>query len=352
MADLVIQQIENGSVYCRSMSAQSLSLIEILEKCYPCKQGSVKSIITPSGMAAISVTLTALLMEHKTEKINIIRGDELYCDTPRLTRYLSKSYDFVEHTFNVNDNKAIMDIFDKDGVNKQTNILFIESASNPSGDIFDYSIIPMLRKKSKRLYVIVDNTWLTHIIFNPFAYDADIVVTSLTKYYSAGKCIAGAIICKKKLHSKLFDYLRINGLHVSPLYCQFVIDSMASMEERLVKSSNITAKVANLMTNDKRLTIRHASISTDPSYQLALKFYKKIGDVVIYPSIISFTVPMKRDAAVEWMKSTNIRYETSYGSSYSKFDPWPEEYGDRTLCRLAIGFDDNDEQVWNKIKIN
>ena len=44
---------------------------------------------------------------------------------------------------------------------------------------------------------MVDNTWLTSSVFNPFDFDIDIVVTSLSKYYSAGSCIGGAIIYKK-----------------------------------------------------------------------------------------------------------------------------------------------------------
>ena len=59
------------------------------------------------------------------------------------------------------------------------NIIFIESASNPNGDIFDYSIIPKLRKICKTLTIIVDNTWLTHVIYNPLNNNADIVVAML-----------------------------------------------------------------------------------------------------------------------------------------------------------------------------
>ncbi|XWV26378.1 hypothetical protein QJ857_gp0695 [Tupanvirus soda lake] len=351
MDNLVIQNTENRSFYCRSMSQQSIALSAILEKCYPCKQSNTTSIICPSGMASISVCLNALLIDNKNELVNIIRGNELYCDTPRLIKQLHKIYNFNDYTVNVNNNDEIINIFDT-VANKQVNILFLESASNPSGDIFDFTIIQTLRKKSKKLFVVVDNTWLTHVIFNPFEFDIDIVVTSLTKYYSGGKCIAGAIICKKKYYSRMYDYIRFNGLHTSPLHCQMVIDTIPKMEERIIKTSTMTKHVAETMSHNTKFSVRHSSLPNDPSYFKALKFYKKFNGETLYPSIISFSVPMKLDDAIFWMKSKNISYETSYGSSNTRFDPWPEQCDDKTLCRLAIGFDDDIERICHEIQIN
>jgi hypothetical protein len=38
-----------------------------------------------------------------------------------------------------------------------------------------------------------DNTWLSGALFNPLEHGADLVVESLTKYVSAGRCIGGGI---------------------------------------------------------------------------------------------------------------------------------------------------------------
>lgn len=39
-----------------------------------------------------------------------------------------------------------------------------------------------------------DNTWLTGCLFNPLAHGADLVVESMTKYVSAGRCIGGHVL--------------------------------------------------------------------------------------------------------------------------------------------------------------
>lgn len=343
--NLVIEENETGTYYCRSKSIKYQQLCEQMEKCYTNKRIALSAVITPSGMAAISVSLHVLLMDEiKNETVNIIRGSELYCDTPRLTKYLSNNYKFNEHIIDVNDTVKIIDLFDSH-VKNQTNILLIESCTNPSGDIFDFTIIPQLRKKSKKLVVIVDNTWLTHVIFNPFDYDVDITVLSLTKYYSAGQCIAGAILAKRKLQTKFFDYIRINGLHVSPVHCDIIIRALNTIDNRMIKSSVVTTKVVEFLDATRKFVIRHPSLSGDISHKKANQFFKKYNSNPIYPAIISFTVPLKITEAIEWMKSTALKYETSYGSSYSKFDPWPKDNGESTTCRLAIGYEDSSENI-------
>ncbi len=348
MENLVIQNIGTKSVYCRSLSLQSINLCEKLEHNHPCKESQTKAIICSSGMSAISVCLNSLLNQNN-DKVNLIMGNELYCDTPRLVKYLSKQYIFNQITFDVNDSNKLMSIFDTQAFNK-TNILFVESASNPSGNIFDYKIIPQLRKKSKQLIVIVDNSWLTHVVFNPFNHDVDMVVASLTKYYSAGECIAGAIICKKKFYQRLFDYVRINGLHVSPIHCQIILDNFDSLSDRIIKTSAMTKIVALSLVSDNRINIRHASLLSDLSNVKAATYYNKIDGDTLYPSIISFSIPLGFHEAIAWMKSKQISYETSYGSSKTRFDCWPHIIdSNNTLCRLAIGYDDNVDRICQEV---
>lgn len=356
--ELVLQdgRGRSGKRYCRSNSNQSLHLANLLVNCHPCKSNRIKAIITPSGMSAISIVLNCILMKNTQNKINIIKENESYPDTHRTISYLHNTFNFEEYIFDINNQSIVLSIFDNI-VSDQINILYIESASNPSGNIFDFTIIPKLRKKSKKLYVVVDNTWLTHVIFNPFKYDIDIAVMSLTKYYSGGKCIAGAIVCKKNFYGWLFDYARINGLHVSPIHCQIIIDAMNDMETRIIKASKTTTVLAELLSdNSNFIVVRHASLLKDSSHPFAVKFYNKYNNDIIYPSVISFIVRLKSDEAIEWMKSKNINYETSYGSAESRFRPIYKSYIDPTneinqvtLCRLSIGFDDIPERLYEQV---
>jgi len=350
--NLVIQYIDDKSIYCRSHSKQSGDLCNYLGKCHSTKKSqNLKAIVVPSGMAAISTVMHTLLMEYQSSiQVNIIMGDELYCDTERLVKYLKPTYKYNYCEIDVNNTTSIIKLFEET-FNQQTNILFLESCSNPSGDIFDWTILPKLRKLSKKLYVVVDNTWLTHVIFNPFEYDVDITLTSLTKYYSSGKCIAGAIITNKKLYSKMFDYVRVNGLHVSPVHCLIISQTTLLMDKRLSDSSELTVSVAKLLASNDNIIVRHTSLPTDLSNPKAEKFFNKVNKNIIYPSVISFIVPLNKIDAISWMKSINMKYETSYGSAESRFDSWPEAVApEHTMCRLAIGYEDSYERLYNEFK--
>jgi cystathionine beta-lyase/cystathionine gamma-synthase len=185
MDNLVIQQIDDKLTYCRSQSNQQLQLEQSLSAEYQTSQNSIHTMITPSGTSAIRLAIEKLVKSSKNEQvINLFYGDELYSQTPGIFKYLSTLYKFNYYSFDVNDSEKIKSLITQH--NKDKNIIFIESATNPSGDIFDFELIYQLRSICKTLTVVVDNTWLTCKIFNPFMYKVDVVVVSLTKYYSGG----------------------------------------------------------------------------------------------------------------------------------------------------------------------
>ena len=40
-----------------------------------------------------------------------------------------------------------------------------------------------------------------------------------------------------------------------------------------------------------------------------------------------------------------IEFKTSFGSKDSKLDPWPTKDGDNTICRFAIGYESNHDEL-------
>jgi cystathionine beta-lyase/cystathionine gamma-synthase len=340
---IVLTNTDEGFMYNRSMHEPLIKLREKFNKLYI---GS--TAFTSSGMSAISSTLQVILNSYDSNEINLIHGNELYCDSPRLFKFWEKLYGFKRYEIDILDSYsdtpngtftdnliyALFKSFDK---SHSINILFVESCSNPSGYVFNFDIIAKLRKLSRKLYVIVDNTWLTSCVFNPFDKGADIVVTSLTKYYSAGSCIMGAIITRHetKFYNKLDDFLRINGSHVSPLHCSLVLKNIDSLKERIEKSSALTVKIAKFL-----LSVEHPSLDTHPSKFLAEKMFSN------YPSVLTFVIPIVKDDAIKFMQSIKeIDYKTSFGSPMSRFDPWPKTVAGGTQCRLAIGFNDTYQRL-------
>ena len=276
-------------------------------------------------------------------------GSELYSDTPRVVKHLQGHPPRFElHRVDVTDITAVEDLFRS--LKRQTAILFLETCTNPSGDVIDYSIIPALRKRCRKFCFIVDNTWITSSAFNPFDHDADLVVLSTSKYYSAGTCIGGAVIGEGKLIRKVSTEARVMGQHVSPLHAQRIIDVMPTLDERAARAAELADSIAHdLQQHPAIIEVKYVGLPQHRSFELAKKYFRH------GPSVLSFLVSLEKPVADEWMASNAdiIPYETSFGGPHSKLDPWPkadrQERG--TWCRLAIGYEDTHEELLERLTL-
>ena len=266
---------ENENKYSRSYHTALHNLNQALQECYSQRDAPMTdSVVATSGMHAITLTLDSAV--ENLGECNIVYGNELYCDTLSV---ISDRTDSKSFPIDVLDTCGIMELFGQ--LAGKNNILFIESCSNPSGHIFDFRIIPELRRLSKELIVIVDNTWLTHVVFNPFVFDVDIVVVSLTKYYSGGKVIAGASLFQKKhaaLHANTCSKLR--WVHISGYDCTIITENMKTMHSRLQSSSSLCLQLVQRMQQMQLQQQQDTQDVQNTQRPMGLQFIK-----LIHPSL-------------------------------------------------------------------
>ena len=342
MKDLVFTGMKNNhySVYGRNKYTEKDKLQDKLKKIYNAKY----SYITSSGMNAISA-IFHIYIRNKS-RVNIVFSDELYEDTIPSLYYIKcglLSANELEKSnvdsINVSDSDNIIKLFKEKYDNKEV-LLFIESCTNPTSKIFDFNIINILKKiTNNKLMVVVDNTWLTGCSFNPFNYDVDIVVDSLTKYYSAGKTICGGIIANNEIIINDVDkFMNEYGIHVSPLTCDRVSFMIDSIEERINISSYNTYEIINFLKTINDVKIYHPSIETHPEYKFAKDNFK------YYPSVIYIKFKKTYEEFMKWLlnDAKNIKYKTSYGSKENKIDqdPGVDENGN-FCCRIAVSYENN-----------
>jgi cystathionine beta-lyase/cystathionine gamma-synthase len=295
-------------------------------------------LITTSGMQAIYLSILTVCIQNKWKRLNLIYASELYSDTPKLFNYFSQT--FGNLTLIQSDPNDMINTFKN--YQNNDNILFVETCSNPNGIMFNFTQIKELRRISKSLVVITDNTWLTNFIMNPLELGADVVVTSLTKYYSAGSAIAGAILFANQ---KMFHVARSNstamGNHISPATTQVINREIMTTRARLVDASTKTIKILDrLKLNNKILKINHPYINNI--------------DLPIYPSVFTIESYCTKSKALSTLKYTKIKHETSFGSAYSKTDPWPTEKQiddiPITTWRISIGYEDDENVVCDELE--
>jgi len=102
--------------------------------------------------------------------------------------------------------------------------------------MLDFNILSQLKQLCPHSQIIIDNTWLSSVLFNPFNFSKaiDMVVVSLTKHYSGGRCIAGAVLGPSgPSMNSLHNFLKFTGVHVSPQICLDVLVGLENMTERV-----------------------------------------------------------------------------------------------------------------------
>ena len=330
MENLVIDP--NTRIYSRYTNNSNESLKLKLGFLY----NQTNIILTNSGLHSNYIATTTIISKYNN--INIVYGNELYHETFELIKHYDNNKNI--NLYKLNNN--LLELFTTKLLN-QNNLLFIESSSNPNGNIFDFSLIEQLRKLSLNLYVICDNTWLSSSILNPFDYSVDIVTISLSKFYSGGTAICGACLFKNNDNYLIADkFIKITGIHISPLQLNIIDQQIDYLEQRIKHSSNLTFQVLDYLSQFPEIVINHPLLESHSSCDLRKKYFKNN----LIPSIFTIGFKIPHDKLLEITnKLSIITVETSFGSSLTKIDDYIYYVDDRSFIRLAIGYDDEIDRI-------
>ncbi len=185
---------------------------------------SEASVITSSGLSAISICLISLLSNGEEILVTENCYEPVYnfC-TKELFKFGIKTKFFKSKDY-VNLEKKI---------NKKTKLIYLESPGSLNYEIDDIEKIVNIAKKYN-ITTIFDNTWATFVGFNPLKWGVDIVIESCTKYFSGhSDTFCGAIACSKEHRKKIKQTAVRIGDFVSSENCQLAIRGLRTLDSRL-----------------------------------------------------------------------------------------------------------------------
>jgi cystathionine beta-lyase/cystathionine gamma-synthase len=155
-----------------------------LESCLAALEGGETALAFASGLAATTAVLS--LLHHGDE---VVAAADLYGGTYRLLERVFRPHGIVTH-YTEDLSLAGFEAL----VTPRTELVWIESPTNPLLQILDISGISELAHKSGAL-LAVDNTFASPYLQQPLALGADLVVHSTTKYVGGhSDLIGGAVI--------------------------------------------------------------------------------------------------------------------------------------------------------------
>lgn len=137
------------------------------------QEPTVGSMVLGSGMAAIATTLLALL-----ESGDAVLSGNVYGCTDSLLRTLARKFGIEAHFVDTTDTAAV-----EQALREHPNVaaIFVESPENPNLGLADIRALGRLAREHGAL-LIVDNTFCSAYLQQPFRLGADFVVQSTTKY--------------------------------------------------------------------------------------------------------------------------------------------------------------------------
>ncbi|WP_041589430.1 O-acetylhomoserine aminocarboxypropyltransferase/cysteine synthase family protein [Thermoanaerobacterium thermosaccharolyticum] len=367
--------------------------VAVLERRVAELDDAAGAVALGSGMAALTYTL-----------FNLAEGGGRILTTPRLYGGTFDSFKKIYPKFGIEidyaedpDDPASFENAIKD----DTKAIFVETISNPNGAIADIEALSEIAH-NHNIPLVVDNTFATPYLLNPFKFGTDIIVYSATKALNGhGNVIAGLVLESGKFNwangkfpqftepqytlrdfngkeRSILDvfpqfpftarirnnYLAYFGAALGPFDAYLTLIGLETLSERIRKQVSSTEKLIQYLEGKKEVAwIKYPLAKGSPYKLLAEKYLPKGAG-----SVFTFGFNGTDDQLNKFLDSVKIfSFHANVGDARSLIINSPKTtHGELTkeeqnragitsdTIRISVGLEDPDdliedlEQAFNK----
>jgi cystathionine beta-lyase/cystathionine gamma-synthase len=314
-------------------------------------EGCEWSLLTQSGMSAIDTALS--IFQRGKENRPWLFFTEIYGGTISFVESILKSRRGLDiKYFSPDSGTYSLEKFENELSVLKPELVYIETISNPMLIVTDVSgIIRIAKKHGTR--VIVDNTFATPVLFKPLDEGADIVIHSVTKYFSGHGNLTAGVICgndEELMHSAI-EYKKFIGHMISPDDAYRLQTHLHTFKMRYNRQCENASKLAGYLVNIP--TIRYVwfpGLKNHPSHSIAAELFGGKG----FGAMITFDFDgadkeekgRRRDKFIE-LVSEKIKLIPTLGDPHTILMPveavWGVKYPEPGMIRLSVGFEEYDE---------
>ncbi len=251
---------ERGYIYSRMGNPT----VEALETCLAELEGGYGALACSSGMAAIYTTLHTLLQAGD----HIICSDAVYGPTCTLVERELPKHGTASTIVDTSDLDAVRDAFEP-----STRVVFIETPGNPTLVISDIEAVCNLAHDHGAL-VVVDNTFMSPVLQQPFKWGADVVVHSLTKFLNGHADVVGGVIVTRDeaQHAEFRKVLNLLGGVLPPLESFLVHRGVKTLALRMQRHCENAQRVAAYLVDHPSVEwVSYPGLKSHPQYEIGQK---------------------------------------------------------------------------------
>ena len=289
-------------------------------------EGGEAGIATATGMAAIQAALLTFLSAGD----HFITSRSLFGTTAGLiSGHISRfgiDISFVSQTDTAEWAAAIR---------PNTKMLFLETPSNPLGEVADVAALAELAHRHGAL-LAVDNCFCSAAVQQPLKLGADLSIQSATKGIDGQGRVLGGVVCgNAELVNQIALYVNSAGLSLAPFNAWVLLGGCETLFVRMAaQSANALALAQWLQTQPQVLRVFYAGLPEHPQAALIAQQQSSGG------TVLALEVAGGQEAAWQVIDAVQVLSKTAnFGDVKSTIThPWTTTHGRMSAeDKLAAG---------------
>ena len=324
----------HGTPTTRTLEAQITAL-----------HGGARTVLLPSGQAAVTVVMLSVLKPGDT----VLVPDSAYPPVLSFCRDYLAPRGIQARVYDPMIGAGIGALMDD-----RTRLVWLESPGSTTMEVQDFRAIADAAHAAGAL-VGCDNTWATPLLFKPLDHGADFATEALTKYVGGhSDLLLGSVTVRDLgLRQVLKDTMRLIGIGVSPDEVALALRGLQTMGVRVAHAGRVALDFAQrLQAAPAVVRVLHPALPSCPGHAVWARDFKGASglfSVVLAPSAARWLGP-----ALTKMRLFAIG--ASWGGTRSLVAPMPVGADrvatawleDGPILRLSIGLEDEGE-LWDDL---
>jgi cystathionine beta-lyase len=231
-----------------------------LEEAIAAIEGGYRAMLLPSGLAAVTAALQALLASGD----HVLMVDTAYPSTRRFCDRTLARYGVTTTYYDPLVGAAVGSL-----IRENTRVIFLES---PGSMTFEVQDVPaMVRVAHERgVLVLMDNTWASPYFFSAIAHGVDVSIQAVTKYIGGhADVMLGSITTTEPLYQRVRSAVAELGFCVSSDEAYLGLRGLRTLGVRLDRHFQSTLRVASwLKDRPDVIRVRYPALPDDPGHAL------------------------------------------------------------------------------------
>ncbi|AUG55639.1 trans-sulfuration enzyme family protein [Thalassospira marina] len=311
----------------------------VLEAQLTALEGGLKTVVVPSGQAAIAVVFLSVLKPGD----HVLIAETAYPPVNGFCQNFLAPLGMTWSTYPPGIGSGIDEY-----ITPETRLIWMESPGSTTMEIEDVPAI-VACARARGILTGIDNTWATPLLFKPLAHGVDFSMQALTKYPGGhSDILMGSVtVARLDLRKGLRDVMRMLGFHTAPDAISLVLRGLETMAVRVEHSGRVASDLAREIDAKYPVEVLSPILPESPGHALWQRDFT--GASGLFSVVLPKDWEGRLDDALNGLRIFAIG--ASWGGTRSLIAPMtvtghrttPHPRNERIILRLSIGLEDPED---------